>query len=77
MTDRILKGDLGEGDLKLAVSIGLLCGLSLLVSGLLVASIGFSIVLVVLIALGRLSLRSPVPFGPVLILAAFVAALIG
>ena len=77
VTDRLLKGDLGEGDLKLAVSIGLLCGLSLLVSGLLVASIGFSIVLVVLIVLGRLSLRSAIPFGPVLILAAFVAALLG
>jgi leader peptidase (prepilin peptidase)/N-methyltransferase len=76
-TDRILHGDLGEGDLKLAVSIGLLCGLSLLVSGLLVASIGFSAVLLVLIALGRLSLRSAVPFGPVLILAAFAAALLG
>jgi leader peptidase (prepilin peptidase)/N-methyltransferase len=77
VTDRVLHGDLGEGDLKLAVSIGLLCGLSLLVSGLLAASIGFSVVLLVLIALGRLSMRSPVPFGPVLILAAFVAALIG
>ena len=77
VTDRILHGDLGEGDLKLAVSIGLLCGLSLLISGLLVASIGFSAVLLVLIVLGRLSLRSPVPFGPVLILAAFVAALLG
>ena len=77
VTDRLLHGDLGEGDLKLAVSIGLLCGLSLLISGLLVASIGFSVVLLVLIALGRLSMRSPVPFGPVLILAAFVAALLG
>ena len=77
VTDRVLHGDLGEGDLKLAVSIGLLCGLSLLVSGLLVASIGFSAVLLVLIALRRLSLRSAVPFGPVLILAAFAAALLG
>jgi len=77
VTDRVLKGDLGEGDLKLAVSIGLLCGISLLVSGLLVASIGFSIVLVLLIVLGRLTLRSAIPFGPVLILAAFVAALLG
>jgi leader peptidase (prepilin peptidase)/N-methyltransferase len=76
VTDRFLHGDLGEGDLKLAVSIGLLCGLTLLVSGLLVASIGFSVVLVVLIAVGRLSMRSAVPFGPVLILAAFVAALL-
>jgi leader peptidase (prepilin peptidase)/N-methyltransferase len=77
ITDRILRGELGEGDLKLAVSIGLLCGISLLIRGLLVASIGFSAVLVVLIVLRRISLRTPVPFGPVLILAAFVAILIG
>ena len=77
VTDRILHGDLGDGDLKLAMSIGLLCGVSLLVSGLLAASIGFSVVLLVLIALRRLSLKSPVPFGPVLILAAFIAVLIG
>lgn len=77
ITDRVLHGDLGEGDLKLAVSIGLLCGLYLLVSGLLIASIGFSVVLLVLIALRRLTLRSPVPFGPVLILTAFIAALLG
>lgn len=77
VTDRILRGDLGEGDLKLAVSIGLLCGLSLLISGVLVASIVFSAALLVLIAVGRLSMRSAVPFGPVLILAAFIAALLG
>jgi leader peptidase (prepilin peptidase) / N-methyltransferase len=77
ITDRILRGELGEGDLKLAVSIGLLCGISLLIRSLLVASIGFSAVLVVLIVLRRISLRTPVPFGPVLILAAFVAVLIG
>lgn len=77
VTDRLIGGDLGDGDLKLAVSVGLLCGISLLVAGLLVASIGFSGVLLVLIAAKRLSLRSPVPFGPVLIATAFVAMLTG
>ncbi len=42
VSDRILRGDLGDGDLKLAVSVGLLTGISLLVTGLLVASILFS-----------------------------------
>ena len=77
VSDRLIGGDLGDGDLKLAVSVGLLTGLSLLVSGLVVASIGFSAVLLVLIAARRISLRSAVPFGPVLIATAFVAMLIG
>lgn len=77
VTDRLIGGDLGDGDLKLAISVGLLTGLSLLVTGLLVASIGFSAVLLVLIATRRIGLRSAVPFGPVLIATAFVAMLIG
>jgi len=77
ITDRLLRGDLGDGDLKLAVGVGLLNGLSLLVTGLLAASIGFSAVLLLLIATRRISLRSAVPFGPVLIATAFVAMLIG
>ena len=77
VTDRLLRGDLGDGDLKLAVSVGLLTGISLLVTGLLVASILFSVVLVALMAVRRIGLKSAVPFGPVLIAAAFVAVLIG
>lgn len=77
VTDRLLHGELGDGDLKLAVSVGLLSGISLLVTGLVVASIGFSAVLLVLIAARKIGMRSPVPFGPVLIVAAFVAVLIG
>ncbi len=76
LTDRLLHGDLGDGDLKLAVSVGLITGISLLISGLVVASIGFSAVLLVLIAARRLSMRSPVPFGPVLIAAAFVVIIL-
>ncbi|MGI8929466.1 MAG: prepilin peptidase [Candidatus Limnocylindrales bacterium] len=77
ITDRLLRGDLGDGDLKLALGMGMLNGLSLLVTGLLAASIGFSAVLLLLIATRRISLRSAVPFGPVLIATAFVAMLIG
>jgi leader peptidase (prepilin peptidase)/N-methyltransferase len=77
VTDRLLRGDLGDGDLKLAVSVGLLTGISLLVTGLVVASIAFSALLLVLIAARRIGLRSPVPFGPVLIATAFVAVLVG
>lgn len=77
VTDRLLHGELGAGDLKLAVSIGLMSGVSNLFIGIIYASIGFSIVLIVLIGLRRISLRSAVPFGPVLILAGCIAALIG
>ncbi len=77
ITDRILGGDLGDGDLKLAVSVGLLTGISLLVYGLLVASIGFSAVLLVLMAAKRIGMRTAVPFGPVLIATAFIAVLTG
>jgi leader peptidase (prepilin peptidase)/N-methyltransferase len=73
--DRVIGGDLGFGDLKLAVSVGLMFGLSALFTGLIVASVGFSVVLVALIAVRRIGLKTAVPFGPVLIFAAFVAAL--
>ncbi len=77
VSDRLLRGDLGDGDLKLAVSVGLLTGISLLVTGLLVASILFSAVLLALMAVKKIGLKSAVPFGPVLIIAAFVAVLVG
>ena len=76
VSDRVLHGELGSGDLKLAVAVGLMSGVGNLFVGLIYASVGFSVVLVALIALRRLSLRSAVPFGPVLILAGFIAALI-
>jgi leader peptidase (prepilin peptidase) / N-methyltransferase len=77
VTDRLIGGDLGMGDVKLSVGLGLLFGLSALFYGLLVASIGFAVVLIVLMAVRRLGLKSAVPFGPVLIFAAFIAALAG
>jgi leader peptidase (prepilin peptidase)/N-methyltransferase len=76
ITDKLLRGALGGGDLKLAVSLGLLCGITRLFVGFLSASIVFAVVLLVLIGLRRLSLRTAVPFGPVLIGAAFIAMLL-
>ncbi len=77
VSDRLLGGDLGLGDVKLSVSLGLMFGISLLLFGLLIASLGFAVVLLVLIGLRRIGLRSAVPFGPVLIFGAFIAALLG
>lgn len=72
--DRVVGGDLGFGDVKLAVGLGLMFGLSALFYGLVVASIGFAVVLLALLATRRLGLKTAVPFGPVLIFAAFIAA---
>ena len=75
VTDFVLKGALGFGDLKLAVSIGLMSGVSLFFTGFLLASIAVSVLLLVLVAARRLGMRTAIPFGPILIGAAFVAAL--
>jgi leader peptidase (prepilin peptidase)/N-methyltransferase len=76
VTDRLFGGALGMGDVKLAVSLGLMLGVSRLLAGFLVASIAGAIVLLVLIGLRRLSLKSAVPFGPVLIGAGVIGALL-
>ena len=76
VSDRLLHGELGGGDLKLGVSVGLMSGVSNVFVGILGASVGFSAVLIALIAARRISLRSAVPFGPVLILTGFIAALL-
>jgi leader peptidase (prepilin peptidase) / N-methyltransferase len=75
VSDRVLKGALGLGDLKLAISIGLLAGVSRFFAGFLIASIGFAVVILALIALRRIGLRTAIPFGPVLIFAAMAAML--
>ena len=76
VSDRLLRGDLGAGDLKLAVSVGLMSGVYNVFVGMIIASVAFSVVLIVLIVFRRLTLRSAVPFGPVLIVTGFIAALL-
>ena len=72
----VLRGGLGTGDLKLAVSLGLLSGVSRLLAGFFIASAASSVVLVALLLLRRLSLRTPIPYGPILIAAGMLAALL-
>jgi prepilin signal peptidase PulO-like enzyme (type II secretory pathway) len=72
LTDRLFGGALGMGDVKLAVSLGLMLGVTRLLTGFLVATIAGALILLVLMALRRLGRRSPVPFGPILIAAAVV-----
>ncbi len=76
LTDRIFRGALGMGDLKLAVSLGLLFGLSQLFIGFLAASVGFATVVLLLILTRRVSLKTAIPFGPALIGAGVLAAVL-
>ena len=76
VTDRLFGGGLGMGDVKLAVSLGLMSGVIAWWVGLLLASIASGVVLLALIALRRIRLRSAIPFGPVLIAAGIMAALL-
>ena len=76
LTSRLFGGGVGMGDIKLAVSLGLVCGIYLLIAGFLVASIVFAVLLVLLIATRRLGLKSAIPFGPILIAAGVIGALL-
>jgi prepilin signal peptidase PulO-like enzyme (type II secretory pathway) len=51
-------------------------GISHLIQGFLLASIGSSVVIVLLIATRRIGRRTPIPFGPILIAAGIVAGLL-
>ena len=60
-------GAIGEGDLKLLVSVGLFAGASKLFSGLVVGALAAGIVVAILVLVRVLSLKSFVPYGPFLI----------
>jgi leader peptidase (prepilin peptidase)/N-methyltransferase len=70
-------GAIGQGDLKLLVSVGLLGGLGRLFLGLVAGAIAAAVVIVVLVALRRITLRTYVPYGPFLIAGALWALLGG
>ncbi len=76
LTDRLFGGALGMGDVKLAVSLGLMLGVSRLLAGFLVASIAARSCSSCSSPLRRLSLRSAVPFGPILIAAGVIGMLL-
>jgi leader peptidase (prepilin peptidase)/N-methyltransferase len=70
-------GAIGMGDLKLLVSVGLLTGLVRAVTGVIVGALAAGIVLAVLLAARRITLKTYVPFGPFLIVGAYWAVLVG
>lgn len=69
-------GAIGEGDLKLLLSVGLLSGASKLFDGLVAGALLAGVVVAILIVGRRLSLKSYVPYGPFLIVGALWAILV-
>ena len=76
ITDRLFRGALGMGDLKLAVSLGLMFGLSQLFVGFLFGTVAFAAVVLVLVLGRRVSMKTAIPFGPALIAAGVLAAVV-
>ena len=63
-------GAFGIGDVKLLVGVGLMSGAIRAVTGLVSGLFAAGLVLVVLVATRRITLRSYVPYGPFLIFGA-------
>ena len=61
------QGAIGQGDLKLLVSVGLLLGAVKLVSALIAGALLAGVTVGVLLLLRRISLKSFIPYGPFLI----------
>ena len=76
VTNAVLRGGLGGGDVKLAIGLGLMSGVTRLFAGFILASAASSLVLVTLLLARRLTLRTAIPFGPVLIVGGMLAAVI-
>ena len=61
-------GAIGQGDLKLLVSVGLLAGALNLFYGLVAGAVLAGVVVLLLVATRRLTMKSFVPYGPFLII---------
>jgi leader peptidase (prepilin peptidase)/N-methyltransferase len=69
-------GAIGQGDLKLLVSVGLLGGPLRLFSGVVYGALLAGVVIVLLLVLRRITLKTFIPFGPFLIVGALWAILV-
>ncbi len=69
-------GAIGMGDLKLLVSVGLVSGLGRAVIGLVAGALLSGVVVLLLLATRRVTLKSFIPFGPFLIAGAFWSVLV-
>lgn len=70
------KGAIGQGDLKLLVSVGIIAGPLRLVYGVIYGALLAGVVLVALLLLRRITLRTFVPYGPFLIIGAIWSILV-
>jgi len=70
------EGAIGIGDLKLLVSVGLLSGLQRTVTGVITGILLAGVVILLLLATRRVTLKSFIPFGPFLIVGAYWAVLV-
>ena len=61
-------GAIGQGDLKLLVSVGLLTGATNLFYGLVAGAVLAGVVVAILLLIRRISMKSFIPYGPFLIL---------
>jgi leader peptidase (prepilin peptidase)/N-methyltransferase len=68
-------GAIGRGDLKLLVSVGLMAGAWRLIVGVIWGALLAGVVILVLLAARRITLRTFIPYGPFLIIGAFWALL--
>ena len=66
-------GAIGQGDLKLLVSVGLLAGAYRLFVGVIYGALLAGVVIVVLLVARRITLKTFIPFGPFLIIGALWA----
>ncbi len=73
----VATGGMGEGDIKLFAACGLLMGWKLIVLTMLLASIAAAITSGVLLATGRASRKTPIPFGPFIALGVVLSLLAG
>ncbi len=69
-------GAIGIGDLKLLVSVGLLAGPLRLFTGVVYGAVLAGVVILVLLAARRITLKTFIPFGPFLIIGALWAILV-
>lgn len=69
-------GAFGQGDVKLLVSVGLLAGPLRMFSGVVYGALLAGVVIVVLLAARRITLKTYIPFGPFLIFGAIWAILV-
>ncbi|MBP8994862.1 MAG: prepilin peptidase [Bacteroidales bacterium] len=68
---------IGFGDVKLAGAIGLFLGFKLTILAILLAFFSGAIIGLLLIALGKKTMKDPIPFGPFLVFGAIASLFLG